>query len=371
MTTNPLPARADSPLFLPIRLGPYILRNRVVMAPMTRARAEPGDVPGELTVEYYRQRASAGLIISEGAQVSAQGKGYIGTPGIHSRKQVAGWRRVTDAVHAANGRIFLQLWHVGRISHRSLQPFGSLPVAPSDMLPKGQTYVEGGFVPLERPRALDTLEVEGVIEQFASAAERALDAGFDGVEIHAANGYLLDQFLRDGTNRRTDKYGGLIQNRARLLMEITGRVASIWGAHRVGVRLSPVNEFNDISDSDPEAAFTRVAELLSPLRLAYLHVIEGNFGAPGAAAPAFDVSRLRHAFDGNFILNNRYDFGLADKVLRKSQADMIAFGKPFIANPDLVARMKAGIPLAEPDVSTMYSGGAEGYVNYPMASAGV
>lgn len=371
MTTTPLPARAGSPLFLSIRLGPYILRNRIVMAPMTRARAEPGDVPGELTVEYYRQRASAGLIISEGAQVSPQGKGYIGTPGIHSRKQVAGWRRVTDAVHAANGRIFLQLWHVGRISHRSLQPFGSLPVAPSDMLPKGQTYVQGGFVPLERPRALDTLEMDGVIEQFASAAERALDAGFDGVEIHAANGYLLDQFLRDGTNRRTDKYGGPIQNRARLLMEITERVARIWGPGSVGVRLSPVNEFNDISDSDPEATFTRVAELLSPLHLAYLHVIEGNFGAPGTAAPAFDVSRLRHAFDGNFILNNGYDFALADKVLRKSQADMVAFGKPFIANPDLVTRMQAGIPLAEPDISTMYSGGAEGYVNYPMANAGV
>ncbi len=368
MTSIPLPARAASPLFLSLRLGPYILRNRVVMAPMTRARAEPGDVPGELTVEYYRQRASAGLIISEGAQVSPQGKGYIGTPGIHSRKQVAGWRRVTDAVHAANGRIFLQLWHVGRISHRSLQPYGSLPVAPSDMLPKGQTYVEGGFVPLERPRALDTLEIAGIIDQFARAAEHALDAGFDGVEIHAANGYLLDQFLRDGTNRRSDKYGGLIQNRARLLMEITSRVASIWGANRVGVRLSPVNEFNDISDSDPEAAFTRVAELLSPLRLAYLHVIEGNFGAPGASAPSFDVSKLRHAFDGVFILNNGYDFALADKALRKSQADLVAFGKPFIANPDLVDRMKSGIPLAEPDVSTMYSGGADGYVNYPAAS---
>ncbi len=360
---------AASDLFQPTRLGPLQLANRIVMAPLTRSRAKEDDIPGDLTAEYYVQRATAGLIIAEATQISQQGKGYVYTPGIYSQPQVQGWKKITAAVHAAGGKIFLQLWHVGRISHPSIQADGALPVAPSAIKPEGQAFTEDGFVPLVTPRALATEEMPGIVEQYRVAAENAREAGFDGVEIHAANGYLLDQFLRDKTNQRTDAYGGSIENRARLLFEVVDAVVQVWGGDRVGIRLSPVSSFGDIADSNPQALFSYVVERLNSFRLVYLHVIEGDTGGARQPAGSFDPQILRRLFNGIYMANNGYDLDLALQARADDTAQLIAFGRPFISNPDLVERLRLVAPLATPDPATMYGGGAGGYIDYPTLKA--
>lgn len=357
--------RSSSPLFQSFQLGPITLSNRVVMAPLTRSRAQVGDIPSTMAPEYYEQRASAGLIIAEATQISPEGKGYAFTPGIYNDAQVEGWRKVTDAVHAKGGHIYLQLWHVGRISHPSLQPNGALPVAPSAIKPEGKAFTETGFVDFVTPRALDTNEIPRIVNDYRLAAEYALKAGFDGVEVHGANGYLLDQFLRDKTNHRTDQYGGSIENRSRLLLEVLQAVVDVWGPGRVGLRLSPISPANDIADSQPQALFTYVVEQLNRLPLAYLHIVEGATGGAREVEHGFDLNTLRKLYKGVYIGNNGYDFALADQHLREHQADLIAFGKPFISNPDLVARLKTDAPLNVLDAATLYGGGAKGYIDYP------
>ena len=355
-------------LFSPLRLGPYELENRIVMAPLTRNRAGPGNVPRDMNVEHYAQRASAGLIITEATQISPQGVGYPGTPGIHSPEQVEGWSRVTEAVHARGGRIFLQLWHVGRISHPSLQPNGALPVAPSAIKPDGDAVTLDGPQPFVTPRALETDEIPGIIADYRAAAVNALAAGFDGVEIHSANGYLLDQFLRDGTNHRTDAYGGSRENRTRLLIEVTEAVTEVWGAARVGLRVSPTNSFNSMSDTDPSATFEHVARELSRYGLAYLHVVEIDMAGAGGKSD-YDRRKLRQAFQGPIIVNGGYDRLRADWALASGAADLVAFGKPFIANPDLPERFRQDAPLNEPDPATFYGGDARGYTDYSALDA--
>ena len=357
-----------SKLFEPFKLGLITLPNRLVMAPLTRNRAVEGLVPSPLAVGYYGQRASAGLLITEASQDSQQGQGYQDTPGIYSKEQVAGWRKVTDRVHARGGRIFLQLWHVGRISHVSLQPTGGAPVAPSAVRARGKTFVGGTFVDISEPRALELSEIPGIIESFRRGAANALEAGFDGVEIHGANGYLLDQFAKNGANRRTDAYGGSIENRARLMLEVASVVTSEVGAERTGIRISPVTTSNDISDSNPQPLFDHITDRLNALNLAYIHVIEGATGGPRDIAP-FDYGSLRRRFRGAYVANNGYDFELANKALTANEADLIAFGKPFIANPDLVERLRLGAPLNTPDKATFYGGGAKGYTDYPSLEA--
>jgi N-ethylmaleimide reductase len=352
-------------LLEPFKLGPLTLPNRLVMAPLTRNRAvPPGMVPSPLAVDYYGQRASAGLLITEASQVSQQGQGYQDTPGIYSREQVAGWRKVTDRVHERGGRIFIQIWHVGRVSHTSLQPDGGKPVAPSAIRAKGKTFVGGQFTDISEPRALELSEIPGIIEDFKRGAANALEAGFDGVEIHGANGYLLDQFAKDGANKRTDIYGGSIENRARLMLEVAKVVAAEAGPERTGIRISPVTPANDVSDSNPQPLFDHIVSGLDALKLTYVHVIEGATGGPRDIAP-FDYARLRKTFRGDYMANNGYDFALATKVLEAGSADLIAFGKPFISNPDLVERLKRGAPLNEWDKATFYGGGAKGYTDYP------
>ena len=353
----------DQNLLSPVQIGPYVLKNRMAMAPMTRNRAGAGNVPTEHTATYYAQRASAGLLITEASQVSEQGVGYLGTPGIHADAQVEGWRKVTDAVHAKGGRIFLQLWHVGRISHPDLQPGGALPVAPSAVKPEGMAYTATGKQPFVTPRALEIDEIPGIVAQFAVGARRALEAGFDGVEIHGANGYLLDQFLRDGSNQRTDSYGGSVANRARLLVEIVEAVAAVWSADRVGVRLSPTSPFNDMSDSDPAATFGHVAQELDRFGLAYLHVIE----PVGTEIPVVPV--LRERFRGPLMVNGGYGLETGNAVLASGLADLVSFGVPFLANPDLPERFAEGAPLNVPDPSTFYFGTEKGYIDYPTRDA--
>jgi N-ethylmaleimide reductase len=344
-------------LFTPLQMGELMLPNRIVMAPMTRSRAGAGNAPTCITATYYLQRASAGLIISEATQVSTQGVGYPGTPGIHSYDQIAGWRNVTDAVHSAGGRIFVQLWHVGRISHPSLQPDGQLPVAPSAIRPAGEAMTLDGMRPFETPRALETGEIAGIVDQFARAAVNARAAGFDGAEIHAANGYLLDQFLRDGSNQRTDRYGGPAENRCRLLLEVTAAVVDVLGAGRVGVRLSPDGTFNDMRDSDPARTFGTAVRMLNQVGPAYLHVVEGQF----------DCLPLRRSFNGLYMANGGYDFARGTAALASGAADLIAFGVPFIANPDLPERFARNLPLAAGDPRTFYGGDRHGYTDYPPA----
>jgi N-ethylmaleimide reductase len=352
-------------LFEPYQLGPITLPNRAVMAPLTRNRAvPPGMVPSPLAADYYAQRASAGLLITEASQVSQQGQGYQDTPGIYSREQIAGWRKITDRVHANQGRIFIQLWHVGRVSHTTLQPGGGAPVAPSAIRAKGKTFVGGIFTDISEPRALELGEIPGIIDSFKRGAANAIEAGFDGVEIHGANGYLLDQFAKDGANKRTDAYGGSIENRARLMLEVSKAVADEIGPERTGIRISPVTPANDISDSNPQALFDYITDQLEALRFVYIHVIEGATGGPRDFAP-FDYASLRKRFSRAYIANNGYDFELATRVLAADAADLIAFGKPFISNPDLVERLKAGAPLNAPDKATFYGGGAKGYTDYP------
>ena len=355
-------------LLEPYRLGPISLPNRLVMAPLTRNRAVEGLVPSPLAIEYYGQRASAGLLITEASQVSQQGQGYQDTPGIYSKEQVAGWRKVTDRVHARGGRIFIQIWHVGRVSHTSLQPNGGAPVGPSAIRAKGKTFVNGIFTDISEPRALELSEIPGIIEDFRRGAANAVEAGFDGVEIHGANGYLLDQFAKNGPNKRTDEYGGSIENRARLMLEVSRVVAAEVGAERTGIRISPVTPANDVSDSNPQPLFNYIVEQLNALKLVYIHVIEGATGGPRDIAP-FDYASLRKRFKGAYIANNAYDFELANEVLEQGLADLIAFGKPFISNPDLVERLKKGAPLNEWDKATFYGGGAKGYTDYPTLEA--
>jgi N-ethylmaleimide reductase len=340
----------------------------MAMAPMTRNRAGAGNVPQPMNVEYYAQRASAGLIITEGAQIAPEAVGYLGTPGIHSPEQVAGWEKVTEAVHAKDGRIFLQLWHCGRISHPTLLPGGMLPLAPSAITPSGQVHTHEGKKPFVTPHALTLEEIPGVIGQFRSAAANALAAGFDGVEIHGANGYLLDQFLRDGSNQRTDAYGGSIENRARFMLEVTEAVCEVWGADRVGIRLSPLQPYTDMRDSNPETTFGYTVEALNRFGLAYLHVTEMGKDSPGASGPAFDLAKLRKIWRGVYITNSGYDLARGNSSLAAGFADMIAFGVPFLANPDLPERYARWAPLNKAEPATFYGGDEHGYTDYPFLS---
>jgi len=354
-------------LFTPIAVGPLRLPNRIVMAPLTRSRAGAGNVPTALNALYYAQRASAGLIIAEATQICPEGQGYISTPGIHSAEQIQGWKCMTGAVHVSGGRIVLQLWHVGRISHPSFQPGGALPVAPSAIKPNGQAFTAKGFEPIPTPRALETAEIAGIVAQYAQAARNALAAGFDGVEVHAANGYLIDQFLRDGTNKRTDRYGGSIENRTRFLLEVVDAVTAAAGAERTGLRISPQNGQNDIADSDPQSLFDHVAAALSGRGLAYLHVIEGDTG--GAPVPPFDYLAIKRLFGGIVIANNGFDKERANEAIGKARADLVAFGKPFIGNPDLVTRLYLDAPLSPLHRETLYGGAEQGYTDYPALRA--
>lgn len=355
-------------LFDPIRVGDIELANRIVMAPLTRNRAR-NQLPDELTVEYYRQRASAGLIITEATQISPMGQGYIDTPGIHSAAQVAAWKRVTDAVHAAGGRIVIQLWHVGRISHSSLLPGGAQPVSSTSRRSQAKTFTTEGFVDTSVPRALRDDEIPGLIDDYRRAARNAMAAGFDGVEVHAANCYLLEQFLRDSVNDRSGPYGGSIGNRVRLLVEVMQAVSDEIGAGRCGVRLSPMTTFGDTPrDSNPRALFGHLVERLAPMGLAYVHVIEGETGGPREpeGVEPFDYAALRAAFPGAWMVNNGYDRAHAMQAVATGDADLVAFGVPFIANPDLVHRLREGGPLNEPCPELFYGGGAEGYTDYPV-----
>ncbi|WP_024675280.1 alkene reductase [Pseudomonas syringae] len=355
---------SEKALFEPSQLGHLTLANRIVMAPLTRNRAGAGLVPTDLTTTYYAQRASAGLIITEATQISAQAQGYQDTPGLYTPEQIAGWRKVTDAVHAEGGRIFVQLWHVGRVSHVDLQPDGAAPVAPSAIRAQTKTFVNNGFADVSEPRALELEELPGIVNDFRQAAANAIAAGFDGVEIHGANGYLLDQFIKDNANLRTDAYGGSIENRARLLLEVTAAVAKEIGAHRTGVRISPVSPANGVSSSDPQPQFDYIAEQLSELGIAFIHVVEGATGGPRDVAP-FDYDALRQRFKQTYLANNGYDLELATARINANEADLIAFGRPFISNPDLIERLKTGAPLAPLNQATLYGGGAKGYTDYP------
>jgi len=347
------------PLFLPYQLGDIELNNRLVMAPMTRSRAVERSVPNPLAAIYYAQRASAGLIVTEATQVSPQGVGYVRTPGIHSAEQVIGWRKITEAVHGAGGKIFLQLWHVGRVSHPDFHG-GELPVAPSAIAAEGQVFTAHGPQPMVTPRALALGELPGIVEQFRKGAENAKAAGFDGVELHGANGYLLDQFTRDGSNQRTDAYGGSIENRARLPLEVTEAVIGVWGADRVGYRISPKAAYNSMSDSNPIGTFSYLAERLSGLGIVYLHVVD----------PVGDGDKrvsllLRRRFAGSYIVNGGFGLDSADAAIRDHEADLVAFGTPFLANPDLPKRYRIKAPLNTPDQATFYAGEDNGFTDYP------
>jgi N-ethylmaleimide reductase len=359
----------ETDLFQPVTMGELTLANRIVMAPLTRSRAGKGDVQGPMNAEYYAQRASAGLIVSEATNISQQGKGYAYTPGIYTDEQVAGWRIVTDAVHAKGGLIVCQLWHVGRISHPSLQPGGGLPVSASAVLPKGQAFTETGFQPLVTPRALETSEIPGLIADYRHAAECAKRAGFDGVEIHAANGYLLEQFLRTHTNHRTDQYGGSIENRVRLTLEVTEAVVGVWGGSRVGIRLSPVSPANDMAEfEDAQALYDQVVAGIERHGLGYMHIIEGATQGPRDSSP-FDYLKIRKMFSGLYMANNGYDLTLAEEARQELKVDLVAFGRAFITNPDLVERLREGLPLApSSDKTHWYGGGAEGYTDYAPAT---
>jgi N-ethylmaleimide reductase len=351
--------RPFKPLFLPYQLGDIELANRLVMAPMTRSRAVERNVPNPIAATYYAQRASAGLIITEATQVSPQGVGYIRTPGIHSAEQVVGWSRITDAVHRADGKIFLQLWHVGRISHPDFQG-GALPVAPSAIAAQGQVFTAKGPQQMVTPRALALAELPGIVEQFRRGAENAKSAGFDGVELHGANGYLLDQFTRDGSNTRTDDYGGAVENRARLPLEVTKAVIDVWGADRVGYRVSPNGVFNSMSDSNPIETFSYLAEQLNKLGIVYLHVVDPVADGAKRISPV-----LRRKFDRSYIVNGGFDLDSANAAIRSGEADLVAFGTRFLANPDLPQRYRIEVPLNVADQATFYAGEDKGFTDYP------
>jgi N-ethylmaleimide reductase len=352
-------------LFSPYRLGDLELRNRMVMAPLTRSRAEKGNVPSRFAAAYYGQRAGAGLIVTEATQAGAGGQGYIDTPGIHSDDQVRGWKKVTEAVHRAGGLVFVQLWHTGRVSHPDFRG-GERPVAPSAIAPRGvQTYTAKGLQEIPVPRALDAEEIPEIVREFRVAGENARAAGFDGVEIHGANGYLIDQFLESGTNQRTDSYGGSVENRARLLFEIVDDMMTVWDANRIGVRLSPGGSFNDMCDADPRETFGYVARRMAGLGLAYLHLIEPT-SAPGEhPTPDLSARFFRPIFPGTLVVAGGYTLERGNAVLRAGLADLVTFGRLFLANPDLVERFHERAPLNEPNPQTFYGGGAEGYIDYP------
>ena len=352
-------------LFSPTNLGSIALKNRMVMAPLTRNRAGDSGVPQALNTNYYEQRASAGLIITEATPISAMGHGYPALPGIYTDAQTAGWKKIVDAVHAKGGKIVLQLWHVGRISHPSLLPDNALPVAPSAIKPAGKAFTYNGLVDYVAPRALDLNELPNIVQDYVHATKCSIQAGFDGVEIHAANGYLLDQFLRDGSNKRTDNYGGSLENRARLLMDVTQAVVNVIGADKVGVRLSPSNPFNDMQDSDAQALFDHVTQQLNQFNLAYLHVVEGGI-AGGGEAKAFDFEQMRQLFKGAYMANLGYDKARGNAAIASGFADCVAYGVPFIANPDLVERYQTNAPLNEADSETFYGGTEKGYTDYPF-----
>ncbi len=358
-------------LFSEKKLGALTLPHRIVMAPLTRSRSsQPGDIPNDLNVEYYKQRASAALVITEATQISPQGKGYAFTPGIHSPEQIAGWKKITDAIHQQDGHVFMQLWHVGRVSHSSLQPDGKLPVAPSALpVTEGQAFTETGMLDFETPRALETGEISGIVEQYRQAALNAKQAGFDGVEIHAANGYLLEQFLKDGTNKRTDRYGGSFENRVRIVLEVTQAVTNVWGGDRVGIRLSPTGTFNSMTETDPLGLYSYLIEQLNPFNLAYVHIVERFGVSKDADTNEFDFVHLRNLFNGTYIANGGYNGETAEQSLEANESDFVAFGIPFIANPDLPARIKLGADLNAPDFNTFYGGNAKGYTDYPALQA--
>jgi len=361
---------ADAALFQPFQLGGITLANRMVMAPLTRNRAEAGNVPGPMTIEYYAQRASVGLIIAEATQVSAQAQGYNATPGVHSPEQIAAWRKVTDEVHARGGRIFVQLWHTGRMSHTAFQPGEQAPVAPSAIRANAKTYIPGlGYVDTSTPRALELDEIAGIVNDFRTAARHAIEAGFDGIEIHGAHGYLLDAFLRDGSNKRTDRYGGPIENRARFLIEVMAAVIDEIGADKVGVRLSPVSPVNDSNESNPQPLFEHVVRELNKLKPVYLHIVEGATGGPRDIAP-FDYDALRKLYDGVWMLNNGYDKAMAVDVVASGKADLVSFGRLMLTNPDLPRRFKENAPLNELfKDAPLYGGvGPHGYTDYPALS---
>ncbi|MBE8717174.1 alkene reductase [Cellvibrio polysaccharolyticus] len=364
-------------LFDPISFGDIQLANRIVMAPLTRNRS-PRAVPQAIAATYYQQRASAGLLITEATAISHQGQGYADVPGLYDQEQLASWKKVNDAVHQASGKIVVQLWHVGRISHTTLQPQGQAPVAPSAIRAKAKTYLinedgSGTFAETSEPRALEIAELPGILEDYRKAARAAIDAGFDGVELHAANGYLIDQFLRSGSNKRTDEYGGSIENRARFLFEVLNAITAEIGAAVTGIRLSPVTPANDAHDDQPQALFNYVVEQLAKYDLAYVHIIEGATGGPRdyqQGDKAFDYEALRHHYRdnggrGGWLVNNGYNKALAEQALQAEKADAVAFGQLFIANPDLVERFKKDAALNTLDQTTFYGGGEKGYTDYP------
>jgi N-ethylmaleimide reductase len=362
-----------SKLFEPTTVGQISLSNRVAMAPLTRNRS-PGAIPNDLNVEYYRQRAGAGLIVSEGTAISHQGQGYADVPGLYLPEAIEGWKKVTAAVHAAGGKIVTQLWHVGRISHTSLQPDGGKPVAPSAIAAKSKTYIlnadgSGAFAETSEPRALELSEIPGLIEDYRKAARAAIEAGFDGVEIHAANGYLLEQFMRSNSNQRSDAYGGSIENRIRLTIEVVDAIIQEIGADRTGIRISPTTPANDVSDPDPQAVYTALVEKLAGFDLAFIHVIEGATGGPRDVLP-FDWEALKAAYrakggKATWMVNNGYDRAAAIEAVESGYADIVAFGRPFIANPDLVRRLKEDAAWNALEPATLYGGGAQGYTTYP------
>ena len=352
-------------LFTPIEMGGTTLPNRVLMAPLTRNRAQSDGVPADMAITYYRQRATAGLILTEATQVSAMGKGYLDTPGIHTEEQAAKWREITDAVHAEGGRIYIQLWHVGRISHVSLLPEGRQPVSSSAKRADQQTFTANGFEDCSEPVALDEDGIRQTISDYREAARLSKIAGFDGIEVHAANGYLIDQFLQDGVNDRTDGYGGSIENRMRFLEEVLDAVAEHWDAAHTGVRLSPLGQANDMSDSDPVGHFSKVYEMLSGRNLAYLHVVE-SFPGSDASDGRDDIETLRKHYEGFYMANGGYDAARARDVIEHGHADAVTFGRPFIANPDLPRRMRIDAEMNEPDSDTFYGGDETGYIDYPF-----
>jgi len=354
----------SSDLFSPITMGAITLANRMVMAPLTRNRANEHNAPHDLNMTYYRQRATAGLIITEASQVSAEGVGYPGTPGIYSDDQVAGWKKVTDAVHEEGGHIFIQLWYCGRISHPDLLPNNQTPVAPSAIIPEGGEAVTfEGMKAFVTPRALEIDEITDIVAQYKQAAEMAKKAGFDGVEVHGANGYLIDQFLRDGSNQRADQYGGNVENRMHFLNEVLDAVLEVWPSNQVGIRLSPENSFNSISDSKPFEHFSYYIQQLNRRNLAYLHVLEGDMMSKSSNV---DYRALRSHYEGLYMANNGYDKVRAEASLKRGDSDFIAFGVPYITNPDLVYRYQHNLPLNEADFNTFYGGDERGYTDYPF-----
>ncbi len=353
-------------LFSIYQLGAITLPNRLIMAPLTRGRAGKDRIPNELMAEYYAQRASAGLIIAEATNISEVAAGWDESPGIYNDAQVKGWQKVTEAVHHQGGRIYLQLWHTGRASHPDFQPNGGAPVSSSAIAAVGDAHTPNGKKPYPVPRALEISEIPGLVQDYAAATHRAREAGFDGVEIHSANGYLLDQFLRDGVNQRTDAYGGSVANRSRLLLEVTAAVVKAWSADRVGVRLSPTSGFNDMRDSDPIDTFTTVAKSLNDFNLAYLHILEALPGHMLAGPGERVTPHIRQAYQGTLMINGGYDGITGEAAIASKEADLIAYGIPFLTNPDLTERIKHNAPLNSPDFDTFYTPGAKGYTDYPF-----